>query len=134
MRFFILTLLMTFSAFTFAAGATTTARIDFSPILQFENSPDEIDFSARGEVSYTFEWFCSDGISDASVKEHIVQTTRLSEAYIPLTPQDRLCHYRYRGTYANVPGLWSDWFDKQFTSSDDVRILSQGRIESVSAL
>ena len=134
MRFFTTLLLIIFSSAIFASGATTMAKIDFDPISKFENSTDELGFDDRSKVSYTFEWFCNDGESDSSVKEHLVQTNDRSEAYIPLTPMDRFCYYKYRGSYEKVPGSWSKWFVKQFTASDDVRILSAGRIESVTAL
>lgn len=131
MRFFILTFLMIMTTFTFAELPTTEVQVKFDPISTFVNSDRILTTAERPDVTYTFEYFCNDGINDASVKEHISRTTRVNIAYISLTPRDRFCYYRYRGAFLGVPGLWTDWFVKSFTAPTDVNILNSGRITAV---
>jgi len=134
MRFFITLLLIIFSNTIFAQQPTATAAVNFDPIVSFVNSDEKIKDEDREKVSYTFLWYCNDGESDSPIKEHKVQTSTSTVAYIPLTPKDRFCYYQYRGTYEGVSGKWSKWYEKSYTSSSNVRILSTGRIESINLL
>lgn len=135
MRFLILLVFLFSTVAAFAQSAKTTVKVNFDPISTYAND-ELVSLEDKHKISYEFQWYCSDGRSDSiSIKTHTVLHTRETAAYIPNVPLDRLCFYRYRAFMGNIPGNWpTTWYQKQFTVSDNTKILGTGRIESVIAL